>query len=284
MLQYTFFQNALLGSFFICIACGIVGSYIVVRRLVFISGGITHASFGGLGLGFFFGVNPILSALLFSIASAFGVEWLSKKQGIREDSAIAAFWALGMALGVICIFLTPGYTPNLTAYLFGNILTVTRADIGFAGAFALLMTVLFIRFFKPILYTAFDREFAQTKGLKVSLIEHWMMIAIAVCIVSSIRLIGIMLLMSLLTIPQMTANLFTSSFKNIILFSIGISIAGCFSGLFLSYYWNVPSGAAIIFVQVLLFLFCKILTFVTHNKTIQKNSNSSILKEKTLYV
>jgi zinc transport system permease protein len=257
LFQYTFFQNALIGSLFTCIACGIVGSYIVVRRLVFISGGITHASFGGLGLGFYFGVNPILSALLFSIASAFGVEWLSKKQDIREDSAIAAFWALGMALGVISIFLTPGYSPNLTAYLFGNILTVTYTDIVFVGSFALLMIVLFICFFKPILYTAFDREFAQTQGLKVSLIEHGMMIAIAICIVSSIRLIGIMLLMSLMTIPQMTANLFTFKFKNIIFYSIGIGIAGCFSGLFLSYYLNVPSGAAIIFVQVIFFLLCK---------------------------
>ncbi|MDR0866437.1 MAG: metal ABC transporter permease [Candidatus Symbiothrix sp.] len=257
LLQYTFFQNALLGSLFTCIACGIVGSYIVARRLVFISGGITHASFGGLGLGFYFGINPIFSALLFSIASAFGVEWLSKKQGIREDSAIAAFWALGMALGVICIFLTPGYTPNISAYLFGNILTVTGADIWFVGSFAVLMAGLFIRFFNPILYTAFDREFAQTQGLKVSLIENLMMIAVAICIVSSIRLIGIMLLMSLMTIPQMTANLFTHRFKSIIIYSIFIGIAGCFSGLFLSYYLNVPSGAAIIFVQVILFGLCK---------------------------
>jgi zinc transport system permease protein len=257
LLQYTFFQNALIGSFFTCIACGIVGSYIVARRLVFISGGITHASFGGLGLGFFLGINPILSALVFSIASAFGVEWLSRKQGIREDSAIAVFWALGMALGVICIFLAPGYSPNISAYLFGNILTVTYADIGFVSGFAVLMIILFTFFFNSLLYTAFDREFAQTKGLKVSLIEHLMMVAIAVCIVSSIRLIGIMLLMSLMTVPQMTANLFTSRFKNIIQYSILIGIAGCFSGLFLSYYLNVPSGAAIIFVQVILFLICK---------------------------
>ena len=261
LLHYTFFQNALWGSLFTCIACGIIGSYVVCRRLVFISGGITHASFGGLGIGFYFGFSPILSALAFSIASAFGVEWLSKKQGIREDSAIAAIWALGMALGVICIFLTPGYTPNISGYLFGNILTVTHADIWFSGGFSILLILLFIRFFKPILYTAFDREFAKTQGLNVSLVEQLMMIAIAVCIVSSIRLIGIMLLMSLMTIPQMTANLFTSRFKNIIIYSILFGIVGCFSGLFLSYYLNVPSGAAIIFVQVLIFLICKLWMF-----------------------
>ncbi|MDR2683207.1 MAG: metal ABC transporter permease, partial [Dysgonamonadaceae bacterium] len=257
VLQYTFFQHALIGSLFTCIACGIVGSYIVARRLVFISGGITHASFGGLGLGFYLGVHPVLAALVFSVASAFGVEWLSKKQGVREDSAIAAFWALGMALGVICIFMTPGYAPNISAYLFGNILTVTTLDIWLSGGFAAMMTVAFIVFFNDILYTAFDREFARIKGLKVSLIENLMMVAIAVCIVSSIRLIGIMLLMSLLTLPQMTANLFTARFRKMVFYSVGFSLLGCFAGLFLSYSLNVPSGAAIIFVQVLLFLLCK---------------------------
>lgn len=266
--HYTFFQNALFGSLLTCIACGIVGSYIVVRRLVFISGGITHASFGGLGLGFYLGVNPIASALFFSIASAFGVEWLSKKQGVREDSAIAAFWALGMALGIICIFLTPGYTPNISAYLFGNILTITTADIWFVGSFTLLITLFFLVYFKPILYTAFDYEFAKTQGIKVSLIEHLMMIAIAICIVATIRLIGIMLLMSLLTIPQMTANLFTHRFRNMIFYSIGIGIVGCFSGLVFSFFLNVPSGAAIIFIQVILFLLCKALIFI-HQKTIK---------------
>lgn len=262
LFHYTFFQNALIGSFLTCIACGIVGSYIVVRRLVFISGGITHASFGGLGLGFYMGTNPILSALLFSIASAFGIEWLSKKQGIREDSSIAALWALGMALGIICIFLTPGYTPNIPAYLFGNILTVTSTDIGMVGSFTFLISLFFLFYFKPILYTAFDREFARTQGIKVSFIEHLMMIATAICIVCSIRLIGIMLLMSLMTVPQMTANLFTHRFKKMIWYSIGIGMAGCFSGLFLSYYLNIPSGAAIIFIQVILFLLAKALIFL----------------------
>ena len=268
LLQYAFFRNALIGSLFTCISCGIVGSYIVSRRLVFISGGITHASFGGLGLGFYLGISPILSALLFAIASAFGVEWLSKRQDVREDSAIAAFWALGMALGVICIFLTPGYTPNISAYLFGNILTITLPDIVFTGILAVLLLILLLIFFKSVLYTAFDSEFAKTQGVKVALIETLMMLAIAVTIVSSIRLIGIMLLMSLLTVPQMTANLFTSRMQKIILYSIGLGITGCISGLFLSYYLNVPSGATIVFVQILIFLLCKTTLFLRH-KTIK---------------
>jgi zinc transport system permease protein len=269
VLHYTFFQHALIGSLFTCIACGLAGSYIVARRLVFISGGITHASFGGLGLGFYLGVNPMLAALVFSVASAFGVEWLSKKQNVREDSAIAVCCALGMALGVICLFMTPGYAPNISAYLFGNILTVTTADIWFSGSFALIMIGGFVCFFNPILYTAFDREFARVKGLKVDLIENLMMLAIAVCIVSSIRLIGIMLLMSLLTVPQMTVYLFTAKFRNILIYSILVSILGCFAGLFLSYSLNVPSGAAIIFVQIILFLLCKAGIFLSR-RTIKR--------------
>jgi ABC-type Mn2+/Zn2+ transport systems, permease components len=265
ILQYTFFQNALLGSLFICIACGITGAYIVARRLVFVSGGITHASFGGLGLGSYLGINPIGAALIFSILSAFGIEWLSKKQNVREDSAIAVVWALGMAMGIIFIFLTPGYTVNLSSYLFGNILTINHSDIWFAGVLAGILALSFSFFFKQILYTAFDSEFARTKNIKVNRIETLLMVAVAVSIVASIRLVGIMLLMSLLTVPQITANLFTSRFRDMILYSIGISMIGCVLGLFLSYYLNIPSGAAIIFVQVLIFGIGKMWKFLQKN-------------------
>ncbi|HIX73496.1 MAG TPA: metal ABC transporter permease [Candidatus Parabacteroides intestinipullorum] len=257
LLGYTFFQNALLGSLLAAIACGMVGTYIVARRLAFISGGITHASFGGLGLGFYLGINPILTALLFSVASAFGIEWVSRDGQVREDSAIAGVWSLGMALGVIFIFLTPGYAPNLSAYLFGNILTISWQDILYMLFLAVVLTAIFCLFFREILYVAFDRDFARTQGLPVRLVEYGMMLFIAVTIVLTIRLVGIMLLMSLLTIPQMTVNLFTSDFRRIILGSIGIGFAACVAGLYLSYLINVPSGAFIILILVLLFLVAK---------------------------
>ena len=192
LLQYAFFQNALIGSLLTAIACGIVGTYIVSRRLVFISGGITHASFGGLGLGFYLGTNPILMAMLFSILSAFGVEWASKTQNVREDSAIAGVWSLGMALGVIFIFLTPGYAPNLSAYLFGNILTISTADILWILGLVVLLILIFSLFLREIVYVAFDRDFAVTQGLPVKWIEYTMMCFIAMTIVLSIRLVGIM--------------------------------------------------------------------------------------------
>lgn len=266
LLQYSFFQHALLGSLLTAVACGIVGTYIVARRLVFISGGITHASFGGLGLGFYLGMNPILVAMGFSVLSAFGVEWVSRNQNIREDSAIAGVWSLGMALGVIFIFLTPGYAPNLSAYLFGSILTITGQDICWIALLAAVLVLVFSLFLKEIVYVAFDRDFARTQRLPVKWIEYGMMFFIAVTIVLSTRLVGIMLLMSLLTLPQITVNLFTSGFVKIMVGSVIVGFLGCVAGLMLSYWLNVPSGAFIILVLVLFFLGAKTLLFFTRRQ------------------
>ena len=165
LLHYTFFQHALLGSLFASIACGIIGTYIVTRRLVFISGGITHASFGGIGLGLYAGISPLLSAAVFSVLSAFGVEWLSKRKDMREDSAIAVFWTFGMAVGIIFSFLAPGFTPDLSAFLFGNILTITPTDIWMLATLSVLLILFFTLFLNPIIYIAFDREFARSQRI-----------------------------------------------------------------------------------------------------------------------
>lgn len=257
LLEYAFFRNALLGSLFASIACGIIGTYIVSRRLVFISGGITHASFGGLGIGFYFSLPPILSAMVFSIFSAFGIQWLSRKQGVREDSAIAVFWSLGMALGIMLTFLTPGYAPNLSEYLFGNILTITPTDIVSLAVLSLALVLFFALFYHDIVSVSFDTEFAQTRRIPTQFIEYTLMLFIAVTIVLSIRLVGIVLLMSLITVPQMTANLFTVKYSKIIYLSILLSFVGCVAGLLLSYYLNVPSGAFIIFVLIIMFFITK---------------------------
>ena len=258
LLQYTFFQHALLGSLLASIACGIIGTYIVTRRLVFISGGITHASFGGIGLGLYAGISPILSAAVFSVLSAFGVEWLSKRKDMREDSAIAMFWTLGMALGIMFSFLSPGFAPDLSAYLFGNILTITQTDLLMLGILAILLILFFTLFIHPIIYVAFDREFARSQGIPVVVLEYILMMFIALTIVSCLRMVGIVLAISLLTIPQMTANLFTNKFKRIIWLSIAIGYLSCLGGLLISYRLNVPSGASIIFFSILIYIACKI--------------------------
>lgn len=270
LLSYSFFQNALLGSLFASIACGIIGSYVVIRRLVFISGGITHASLGGIGMGFYFGWNPIFSAMIFSILSAFGIEWLSSRQGVREDSAIGSFWSLGMAIGIIFIYLKPGFAPNLSDYLFGNILTITRPDILYLAILSIVLIVVFLLFGRQILFAAFDSDFAKTRNLSVNLIKYAMMMGIAITIVLSIRLVGIVLLMSILTVPQMTANLFTSNFVKMILLSILIGFFGCVVGLFLSAVLDVPSGVFIIFTQIIVFLISRWIVRLVQKKRQQK--------------
>lgn len=259
ILQYSFFQHALLGSLLASILCGIVGTYIVTRRLVFISGGLTHASFGGIGLGVYFGWPPLLSAALFAVLSAFGVQWLRGRSDMREDSAIAVFWTLGMSVGIIFSFLSPAFVPDLSSYLFGNILTVTRTDLYGLGALTLLVILGFTLFLRPVMYVAFDREFARSQGMPVQLIDYLLMGVIALTIVACLRMVGIVLVISLLTIPQSTANLFSLNYKHIIWFSIGIGYLSCLGGLFLSYYWNVPSGACIIFVSVFIYAVCKLI-------------------------
>lgn len=273
ILQYTFFQNALFAILIISIACGIIGTYIVTRRLVFISGGITHASFGGLGLGFYLGINPTVGALFFAILSAFGVEWVSKKGDVREDSAIAALWSLGMATGIIFIFLTPGYTPGLTEFLFGNILTITHTDLIFFAVYTLLLLCFYLVYYRQITYIAFDRDFALIRKLPVRFIEYSMMIFISICIVLTIRLVGIMLLMSLITIPQNTALLFSNKIRQIMLYSSLFSILGGLLGLVLSYKLDVPAGACMVFVIILIFVLAKCLVLLGKKKGIPNRFN-----------
>ncbi len=257
ILYYSFFQHALIGSLLASIACGIIGTYIVTRRLVFISGGITHASFGGIGIGLYTGISPILAAAIFSVLSAFGVEWLSKRTDMREDSAIAVFWTFGMAVGIIFSFLAPGFAPDLSAYLFGNILTISPADLYLLGGLSVLLILFFSLYIHPILYIAFDREYARSQGIPVIWFEYLLIMFIALTIVACLRIVGIVLVISLLTLPQMTANLFTHSFRNIIFISIGIGYLSCMGGLWISYQQKIPSGASIIFFSILIYAVCK---------------------------
>lgn len=253
LFSYDFFLKAFVAAIFASISCGIIGGYIVSRRIVFISGGITHASFGGIGLAFLLGFNPLLGAALFAILSALGIQFFTKVAEIREDSSIAIWWSLGMALGIIFVFLTPGYTPNLMSYLFGNILTVTISELWWMFALNVVIISFFILFFRKILYIAFDEEFARAAGLPVELFNYLTMTLIALTVVLNIRVVGIILILSLLTIPQATANLYTKDFKKLLILSSVFAFIGTISGLFISYFLNIPSGAAIIFTLVIMF-------------------------------
>lgn len=250
ILNYTFFQNALLGVILVSLVSAILGTYVVARRMVFITGGITHACFGGLGLGFFAGVSPICTAGVFAVASAIGVEWLAVKHNVREDSAIGVVWALGMALGTIFIFLSPGYVPELTSFLFGNVLTITYTDIIMFAIFIVLLLFLFTAFYRQIVACAFDRDFAYTRHLPADAINMAMMVIIAIGIVITIRLIGIMLLMSLITMPQMIAEQFTIRLRPMMIISAVVSMLCATLGLFCSYWIAVPASATIVLILI----------------------------------
>ena len=253
LFNFGFFRNAFLAALVASITCGIIGTYIVSRRIVFISGGITHASFGGIGMGYYFGFDPILGAIVFGIMSALGIEFFTKRADLREDSAIAMLWSLGMALGVIFIFLTPGYAPNLMSYLFGNILTVSKGDLIYLFILAVFVISFFLIFYRMIIFVSFDEEFALTNNAPVRLFNALLISLVALTIVLNIRVVGIILVMSLLTIPQAIANLFTKRFDVMIFYSILFGFLGSITGLTISYIYDIPSGAAIIFTLVVIY-------------------------------
>jgi zinc transport system permease protein len=255
--QYDFIIRGLLGVIFASITAGLAGTYVVSRRMVFLSGGITHASFGGIGIGYFIGVNPVLGAAVFGILSALGVEYLSVKQKIREDSAIGILWAFGMAVGIIFIYLTPGYTPNLMGYLFGSILTVTNADLIALGTMALILIVYFGVFYRTILYISFDEEYARTYSSYVNIFKYFTTSLIALTIVLNIRMAGVVLVISLLTIPPNVAMLFTRVYRKIVIWSVVAGFIGTATGYFISYVAGIPVGATIIFTLVVIWALAK---------------------------
>ncbi len=260
--QYQFISNAFWAALLISVAAGLIGSYIVARRLVFLSGGITHASFGGIGIAYYLGLNPIAGAAVFAVLSAFGVEALSQKMAVREDSAIGMLWSVGMALGIFFVYLTPGYSPNLMSFLFGSILTVTSQDIFLLLGLNAIMIAFFLLFYRSILYLAFDEGFAKTQGIPVQNFSYILKGFIALTIVLSIRMVGIILLISLLTIPPTLANIFTKKFNYIVVMSILVGFIGALVGLVLSFGMNVPSGATIIISLVGMFGLAKLISFI----------------------
>jgi len=260
--QYGFIIKGLLGAIFASITAGLAGTYVVSRRMVFLSGGITHASFGGIGIGYFLGINPVVGAAVFGIMSALGVEYLSVKQKIREDSAIGILWAFGMAIGIIFIYLTPGYTPNLMSYLFGSILTVSRADIIALGVMSVILILYFGVFYRTILYISFDEVFARTYSSYVDIFKYITTSLIALTIVLNIRMAGVVLVISLLTIPPNIAMLFTRVYFKIVIWSVIAGFIGTATGYAISYYAGIPVGATIIFTLVIIWVLAKAVTLL----------------------
>lgn len=255
LLQYNFIQNALIAAVLASVACGIIGVYVVVKKIVFISGGIAHASFGGVGLGYFLGINPMLGVLPFSLASALVMGTVSKKSKIPEDSAIGILWSLGMALGIIFVYLTPGYAPDLMSYLFGSILTVPQDDLYIMLVLDTVIVGTVYLFYKEFLALCFDEEFTTVQGLPTEKLYLLLLCIIALTIVVLIKVVGIILVIALLTIPASLSRKFTHNLKHMMIISIAFGIVISIAGIILSYALDVPSGATIILVLSLVYGF-----------------------------
>lgn len=254
LFELDFFQNAIFASVLCGIICGIIGTYIVAKRIVFISGGISHASFGGIGIAYYLGFTPMLGASIFAILSAIGITKFSKINNLRQDSIIGIFWSAGMAIGLLFIYISPGYVPNLMSYLFGNILSTSNTQLLLMLGLTIFIIAFFCIFMRPIYYIAFDKDYAQTNNKYSDILNTILICLVALSIVITINVIGIILSIAYLTIPQATANLFYNDFKKITLASSIICPIGSLCGLIIASIIDLPPSASIILTFFLFFI------------------------------
>jgi len=250
-LGFEFFRNALLAGLLASVICGVIGSLVVVNRIVFLAGGVAHASYGGVGLAFFLGLPVLPVTTVFATLAALGMAWVTLDARERSDTVVGVLWAAGMALGIILLDLTPGYNADLMSYLFGSILAVPKADLllmaGLSGG-VLLLAALFSR---GLLVMSFDAEFARSRGVPVRFLHFLLLGLVAVCVVLVIRVVGLILVLALLTIPPFMAERRARSLPGMMLLSACLSAAFCVAGLYLSYALDLTSGASIIAVACL---------------------------------
>jgi len=260
ILQYEFMRNALIAALLASIACGIIGVYVVVKRIVFISGGIAHAAFGGIGLGYFLGVNPVLGVIPFSIAAALSMGVVSKRTKIPEDTAIGILWVMGMALGVIFVALSPGYAPELFGYLFGSILTVPTSDIILMLSLNAAIIAVVFSLHREFQAISFDEEYATTIGLPTERLYLLLLCLIALTVVLLIRIVGVILVIALLTIPAAMSRQFTHRLSSMMFLSVFLCAVFTIGGLWLSYAFDLPSGAMIVLVSGTAFILSTVST------------------------
>ncbi len=248
LLQYEFFRNALMAGVLISVACAVIGTYVVINRIVFITGGIAHTAYGGIGLGVFFGLNPVLGAVIFSLMAALGMGTVSYKTKQRIDTLIGVMWAMGMAVGIVFVDLTHGYTAGLMSYLFGSILTISRGDLLFMAGLDVLILGATVSLYQRWLSISFDPEFSEIMGLSVKRYYLLLLCLTALTVVVVMRMVGIIMVIALLTIPPAIANRYVTSLKKIMAVACLLGCVFTVTGMFISFYLDLTSGAMIILV------------------------------------
>ncbi len=254
VLNYNFMQNALLAALMASIVTGIIGTIAIEKKLISMSGGIAHASFGGIGFGYLAGFEPIWGGLAFAIGSSVLISRLSKNTKMKADTLTGILWSFGMALGILFISLAPGYMPDMTSYLFGDILSVSNSSLIYMASFTVVILVVFIMFYHHILLYLFDEEYAKARGVNTRALEWMVYIMIPVGIIVLIKIVGIILTIALMTIPVSIAKLYSNSIRGVVAISTVLSMFFSLTGLIVSYYINIPSGVCIILASTLVYL------------------------------
>jgi zinc transport system permease protein len=249
-------RNAIIAAILASVVCGIIGTYIVVKKIVFISGGISHASFGGVGLGYLIGINPLITAIPFAVLSAVSVGIINRKTKINEDAIIGVIWSVGMALGLIFISLKQGYAPDLFSYLFGSILTVTHSDLILMSILDVIIITIVYLFYKEFLSISFDEEFSTVVGVPTNALYLLLLSMVALSIIVLIRVAGIILVLALLTMPILISRQFIhDNLRNLMVSSSIISAILVIIGLLVSYTLDLIPGATIVLILSIAFIF-----------------------------
>lgn len=286
LFKYTFLQNAFITAILASIVCGIIGTIIVEKRLVSMSGGIAHTSFGGIGLGYLLGIEPIIGGLIFSIGASLGIATIKKRTNTNSDTLIGMFWSTGMALGILFISMTPGYPPDMTSYLFGDILTVSSLYIKMMIILSFIIVFSIMSIFNYWRAYLLDEEFMKVLGVNTLVLENFLFILISLSIVLLIKVVGIILVIALFTIPPAIAKLFTYNLKNMMMLSSAMGAVASISGLVISYQYNIPSGATIILISIIGYFvaiigkkFFKSSRFYKKKENMKENDSCGVLKE-----
>jgi len=258
--QYDFMRSALAAGLAASVLCGIIGIYVILNKIVFISDGIAHAAFGGIGLGYFLGLDPLAFGIGSALLTAFGIGIVSGRRRVSEDTAIGVFLATGMALGIMLMSLGKGYAKDLFGYLFGNILAVTWNDVFLILALTLTILALVFLLYKEFLILSFDPVYGEAIGLPVQSLRLLLLGMVAFSVVVLIKIVGIIMVIALLTIPGAISRQYMKSLAGIMAGSVLLGALFVTIGLLVSYLLDVPSGATIILTAAVTFFLCTIIT------------------------
>ena len=254
LVQHHFMQHALAACILASLGCGTVGVYVVVKRIGFLAGGIAHTVLAGMGIAYFLGKSPIAGAVIVALLSAVLIGWIKLRWAQEEDVLIAAFWSVGMAIGVLFISRTPGYAVDLTSYLFGNILLVSGEDLVMMAAVDAIVMVSVLLLYRQFLATVFDEEHARLRGVRVDVLYIYLLCIVALTVVLLIQIVGLILVMALLVLPAATAASFAGSVSRMMWLAVAVSMVATVAGLGLSYAPDLPSGATMVVVAGLIYL------------------------------